>query len=145
MTTLARNKQRAYGIDNEEAWADLPAIAADVIYEGAACGESGTTGTYRPLVAADAFGGFADRQCDNSAGAANDRQIRVRSRGRVELIVAGVTDLTAQGDTVYASDDDTFTLTSSSAFTQIGKVLSVDDTTNNLATVYFEAAVVRSI
>lgn len=108
MATLAAEKPRPIelGTINE-----LPVVADDIIYEGAAVGESGTTGYVRPLVAADAFVGFAERTADNAGGAAGAARVRLRTRGLVQLPIASlaITDL---GANVYASDDDTFTLTS---------------------------------
>lgn len=106
MTTLATNKQRAYegGSRNE-----IPVIASDIIYEGAAVGIVDATGHARPLNAADRFAGFAEAQADNSAGTAALINVRIVESGKVQLAVTGavITDL---GQPVYASDDDTFTL-----------------------------------
>jgi hypothetical protein len=111
MTTLAANKPRAYQIGERE---DYPVIATDIIYEGAAVGEN-ASGYARPLAAGDPFLGFAIARADNSAGAAGAINVEVKTRGRVELPVTGATGV---GDAnhrplVYASDDDTFTLTAS--------------------------------
>ena len=111
MTTLAANTPRAYqGADNEA----YPVIAADVIYEGAAVGENGS-GYSRPLAQGDPFQGFATRKADNSTGAAGVINLEVKTRGRIRLTVAGATAITANDrPAVYASDDNTFTLTSTS-------------------------------
>lgn len=137
MTTLALNSVRDYEVGFEELQNDLPVIAADIIYEGAAVGENGV-GYFRPLVAADPFAGFAVRQVDNSAGAAGDKKVRVRSQGVVKLTVAGVTSIAngQDGVDVYASDDDTFTLTSSSN-TKIGRLYRY--VSSGVAFVYFQA------
>ncbi len=110
MTTLAANKPRAYELgDNQE----YPVIAADIIFEGAAVGENGS-GYARPLTAGDPFLGFAHRKVDNSAGAAGAVNVEVKRRGQIQLAVAGATAVTANDrPLVYASDDDTFTLTAS--------------------------------
>lgn len=140
MTTLAKNTPRAYEVGHEDDYNDLPAVATDIIYEGAAVGDS--SGYARPLVAADAFGGFATRQADNSSGSAGAINVRVRQVGVVTLAVTGVTGVTDEGSTVYASDDDTFTLTASGN-SSIGKIVRwVSGTT---CQVYFEAASRRSI
>ncbi len=140
MTTLAKNSPRIYDAQEEPSFNDLPAVASDIIYEGAAVGDS--SGNGRPLVAADTFQGFADRKCDNSAGAAGDKKIHVRQRGVITLSVTGVTGVSDEGSTVYATDDDTFTLTASGA-SAIGKVKRfVSGTT---VEVYFESASLRSI
>lgn len=138
MTTLSINKPRDFVLGELQ---DLPVVASDIIYEGAAVGENGS-GYFRPLVAADAFAGFAERQADNSAGAAGAINVRVKTRGRVILSVAGVTAVTDEGSTVYASDDDTFTLTSTSN-SAIGKI--VRHISGTTVEVYFEASSFRSL
>lgn len=106
MTTLAANKPRAYegGSRNE-----LPVIASDIIYEGAAVGIVPATGHARPLAAGDKFGGIAEAKADNSTGSAADINVRTIESGKVQLTVTGVV-ITDVGQPVYASDDDTFTM-----------------------------------
>jgi len=106
MTTLAKDNARPYelGTINE-----LPVIAADIIYEGAAVGDNGS-GYARPLVAGDPFRGFAETNQDNSTGAAGDKRVRLRTHGKVYLPITSLA-ITDVGKSVYASDDDTFTLT----------------------------------
>jgi len=73
-----------------------------------------TTGSFaRPLTATDRFVGFAESPADNTGGANGAIRVRVRERGKVELIVTGA-DATKVGAPVYASDDGTFTLTATS-------------------------------
>lgn len=117
MTTLAANKPRSYELGNRN---DLLMIAADIIYEGAAVGIVVGTGHARPLVAGDKFVGFAEATCDNSAGAAAAKSVRVVECGKIQLAVSGAT-ITDIGKPVYASDDDTFTLTASTN-TYVGRV-----------------------
>jgi hypothetical protein len=143
MTTLAADKKRVFLLQGE-IYNDVPAIATDIIYEGAAVGESVSTGTARPLVGGDTFLGFAVRQCDNSAGAAAAKKVRLLTTGQVYLPITGVDNINDVGDTVYAIDDDTFTLTSSTGHTAIGKLTSYDGT-SGYGTVRFEAAGFRSI
>lgn len=110
MATLGADKARAYELGSIQ---EYPVIAADIIYEGAAVGEN-ASGYARPLAAGDPFLGFAESKVDNSAGAAGAASVRVRRRGQVQIPVAGATAVTANdGPLVYASDDDTFTLTAS--------------------------------
>lgn len=146
MATLAKDKPRVF--ENTGAHMDInevPIIASDIVYAGAAVGESSTTGTGRPLVGGDNFMGFAIEQCDNSSGAAGDKKIKVLASGYVLLTVTGVDNLNDEGSTVYASDDDTFTLTSTTANSAIGKVHRVVSTTANKAVVYFESVSRRSL
>lgn len=138
MTTLAADKARNFELGDLQ---DLPMIASDIIYEGAAVGDNGS-GLARPLVAADPFLGFAERTADNSAGAASALRVRVRTRGQVQLAVTGAASAADVSETVYAADDDTFTLTAGSN-TAIGKVSRwVSGTTCIVA---FEALPFRSL
>lgn len=116
MTTLAVDTPRVYelGTINE-----IPAVANDIIYEGAAVGLS--SGYARPLVAADTFVGFCEQKVDNTGGAAGAKTVRVIARGFVRLAVSGVTAITDVGGAVYASDDATFTTTASTN-TYIGQI-----------------------
>lgn len=138
MTTLAANKSRDYEIGEINA---LPMIAADIIYEGAAVGDNGA-GLARPLVAADPFLGFANRTADNSTGAASAVRVELKERGRIVLAVTGVASADDVGTAVYASDDDTFTLTSSGN-SAVGKVSRWISGTTCL--VNFEGVQARSI
>lgn len=139
MTTLATNNPRTFegGAEDHN---DLPVITADIIYDGAAVGIS--AGYARPLVAADSFKGFAQEKADNSGGASGARTVRVLARGKAVLNVVGVTAVTNVGATVYASDDDTFTL-SSTGNSAIGKILRWISGTK--CVVAFEDVALRSI
>lgn len=138
MTTLAVDKARAYELGDIQ---ELPMIASDIIYEGAAVGDNGS-GLARPLVAQDPFLGFAESRADNSGGGASGKTVRVRTKGYVVLSVANVASADDVGTTVYASDDDTFT-NSSTSTTPIGKVARwISGTT---CVVYFEALPQRSL
>jgi len=138
MATLAADKARVWPLADIN---DLPMIAADIIYEGAAVGDN-ASGLARPLVAADPFMGFAQSKADNSTGAASAINVRVKSRGYIEIPVVGAASAADVGEIVYASDDDTFTLTVGSN-TAIGKV--VRWVTGTTCVVHFEAVALRSI
>lgn len=117
MTTLAVDVPRGFSLGDLD---EYPVIAADIIYEGAAVGEN-ASGYARPLVAADPFLGFAMEQVDNAAGSAGDKRVRVLVRGAVTLPISGLAITANDHPPVYASDDNTFTLTSSGN-TKIGWV-----------------------
>lgn len=117
MTTLSVDRSRSYELGD---YNDLPVIASDIIYEGAAVGDNGTN-AHRPLVAADRFVGFAETTVDNSLGAAGAKNVRVRVKGRVQLPITSF-DVTDVGKPVFASDDDTFTLTQSTN-SHVGKAV----------------------
>ena len=116
MTTLATDVPRDYELGDIN---ELPVVADDVIYAGAAVGDNGS-GYARPLVAGDKFKGFCEAQADNAGGSAGDINARVRAKGRIQLSIGSlvVGDL---GKLVYASDDNTFTLTAASN-SQVGFV-----------------------
>ena len=118
MTTLAADKPREFLLGD---MAEYPVIASDIIYEGAAVGEN-ASGYARPLAAADPFLGFAQRTVDNSAGAAGAKTVVVKRKGVIKLPISGLAITANDRPTVSASDDDTFTLTSTSN-TLIGTVL----------------------
>lgn len=137
MATLSADTLRDYQLGDVE---EYPAIAADIIYEGAAVGENGL-GYSRPLVAGDVFQGFALEQCDNAAGSAGDKRVKVRPRGRVVLSIAALAVTANDRPAVYASDDATFTLTvgSNSLIGYVSRWVST-----GLAVVEFDAALVRA-
>lgn len=110
MATLTQNTQRSYQMGDAE---EYPVIAADIIYQGAAVGEN-ASGYARPLQAGDRFLGFAEAKADNAAGAAGDVNVIVKTRGRIQLPIAALAITANDRPAVYASDDDTFTLTPTS-------------------------------
>lgn len=117
MTTLAANSPRGFEIGEHN---DCPVVQSDIIYEGAAVGDNGS-GYARPLAAGDPFLGFADRKVDNSTGASGAVYVTVRHRGRIQLPITSF-DIGDVGKPVYASDDDTFTLTQSTS-SHIGRAV----------------------
>jgi hypothetical protein len=141
MATLAADKPRIFETGHDVYPNELPLIASDIIYQGAAVGESADTGTFRPLVSADKFAGFAIRQADNSSGAASDVNVEVYQKGCVVLSVTGVTGITDMGKDVYATDDDTFTLTIGGSL--IGRIVRHISGTKCL--VAFEAFYLRPV
>jgi hypothetical protein len=104
MTTLAKNVPRPQELGDIN---EIPVIASDTIYQGAAVGVVAGTGHARPLNAADRFAGFAERKADNSAGLAAAINVRVNKRGAVQLPITGAV-ITDVGQAVFATDDDTF-------------------------------------
>ena len=137
MTTLAANSVRTYAIGDI---LEYPVVATDIIYEGAAVGENGS-GYARPLVAQDPFLGFAEEKVDNSAGAAGAKNVRVKSKGYIKLPITSIAITSNDRPAVYASDDNTFTLTSTSN-TLIGYVAQWVST--GYAIVEFDAALCKA-
>lgn len=144
MTTLAANKPRVFELNEDPLFNDIPVIADDIIWDGAAVGDN-AAGYARPLADGDPFMGFAVGKVDNTGGAAGDLYVRVAQKGNVRLIVTGVDDVTDEGATVYATDDDTFSLVDSGADKAIGKVRRVINVATGECIVHFEADSVRSI
>lgn len=107
MTTLAADKPRTLVTGD---FNSVGIIADDIVYEGAMVGDN-ASGYGRPLVAADKFLGHALEKVDNTGGTAGAKNIRLRS-GRYKMVstITGVA-ITDVNKKVYASDDDTLTLT----------------------------------
>lgn len=97
-----------------------PVKASTTIYQHTFVGDDGS-GYARGLVAGDPFRGLAKVQADNSAGAAAAINVEVYDRIKVQLAISGLA-ITDVGKDVYASDDQTATLTSTSN-SYIGKVI----------------------
>lgn len=144
MTTLAANKPRAYELNEDPLFNDIPVVADDIIWDGAAVGDN-ASGYARPLADGDPFMGFCVGKVDNTGGAAGDLYARIAQKGNIRLIVTGVDNVNDEGATVYATDDDTFSLTDSGSDTAIGKVRRVINTTTGECIVHFEATSIRSI
>jgi hypothetical protein len=137
MATLAKDTPRAFeNTGGHPDYNEVPIIADDIVYAGAAVGESTTTGTGRPLVGGDGFMGFAIEKCDNAGGAAAAKRIKVLNSGVAWLTVTGGDNINDYDAPVYAVDDNTFTLTASGA-TAIGKLKRYDASGKCL--VYFES------
>lgn len=115
MTTLATDKPRTYELGDLNS---LPMVATDIIYEGAAVGLS--SGNARPLTAGDPFQGFCIENSDNSTGSAGDKRVKLKTHGEIQLAIGSLA-ATDVDKPVYASDDDTFTLTATSN-SYVGKV-----------------------
>jgi len=142
---------RVYGAGVEPVFTQHEVAAAATLYEGEAIALSVTTNRADSTAALDAltFAGFAVSKADNSAGAAGAINVNCRARGIVKL---DITDGSAGtnvdvGETVYASDDNTFLSADSGTDITIGKVHQVLSTSGTTATcmVYFEAASLRSL
>ena len=131
---LSADSQRAYEYNLDPLFNDLPVLASSTIYEGGAVGDN-ASGYMRALTSGDPFRGFADRQANNSTGASAAINVRLRTRGIVSLTVTGAAAVTDVGLPVFATADDTFTLTPGG--TKIGIV--VRWVTSTTALVYFDA------
>jgi len=87
----------------------LPVKASTTIYKGGLIGLS--SGYARELVAGDDFAGIAYEEADNSSGSDGDVVVRVFTVGDFEHALASASRAN-NGSQVYASNDETLTLTS---------------------------------
>lgn len=102
----------------------LPVKASTHVRKGALVGLS--SGYARGLVAADAFAGVAYEEADNSSGSDGDVTVRVYTRGDFEHALTSAARAN-NGSAVYASADDTLTLTSSGN-SAVGRQIDVPST-----------------
>lgn len=86
----------------------LPVKGGTHVYKGALVGLAG--GYARGLVAGDAFAGIAYEEADNSGGGDGAVSVRVYTCGDFEHALASAARAN-NGAAVYASDDETLTLT----------------------------------
>lgn len=101
-----------------------PVLTGIIIYGGAAVGLT-AAGAAVPAghVNAVKLLGFADERIDNSTGATGDQNVKIEKDVRL-IPLAGAT-VANIGATVYASADDTFTLTAG-ALLAIGTIDAID-------------------
>ncbi|MBU0638052.1 MAG: hypothetical protein KKB50_04245 [Planctomycetes bacterium] len=107
---------------------DVPVRDNVTIYKGAFVGRDRSTGYARPLTAGDEFLGVAYRAADNTASGHVAGGINARLHQAVDIVQAlsGVTNADI-GKDVYASDDETLTLTPAGN-SRVGRVVAVDAT-----------------
>ncbi len=137
MTALSTDLNRNYELGDIN---QVPVKGSTIIYQGAAVGGH-SSGYARPIQNGDKFLGFADEHIDNSGGADGIKTVRVKKRGAVPLDISGVA-LGDIGKSVYATDDNTFTLSDSSSV-YIGQISRIDS--SGVALVEFDVAVVPPV
>jgi hypothetical protein len=137
---LTAAQSRNYEVAIERNSNSLPVKAATVVYGGGALSRN-VAGDLGPLVDTESFAGFATQTIDNAAGAAGDKDVRIRERGGIELDVVGVAGKGDVEEDVYAADDNTFTLTVGTNL-KIGKIKRFISGTKCI--VLFESEAVRS-
>ena len=101
----------------------LAVKAATTIYRGGLVGLDRASGYVRPLQAGDQFQGLAYEQCDNSSGSNGDREVILFTQGDFESSLSGASK-TDIGRPVFASDDNTLTLSGGNA-SYIGQIIDV--------------------
>ena len=132
MTALATDSNRIYELGDIN---QVPVKGSSIIYQGAAVGGH-SSGYARSIANGDKFLGFADEHIDNSGGGDGLKTVRVRKRGAILLDISGVA-LGDIGKSVYATDDNTFTLSDTNAV-YIGQISRIDS--NGVALVEFDVA-----
>ena len=120
MTALATDSNRIYELGDIN---QVPVKGSSIIYQGAAVGGH-SSGYARSIANGDKFLGFADEHIDNSGGGDGIKTVRVRKRGAILLDISGVA-LGDIGKSVYATDDNTFTLSDTNAV-YIGQISRID-------------------
>ncbi|MDA0902649.1 MAG: cytoplasmic protein, partial [Proteobacteria bacterium] len=105
MSKLTKDIVRTYKLGDIN---EFPVCGGELIYQGAAIGLK-TTGYAGGLILSDKFLGFAEDHIDASKSSDGEKNIRVRKRGSVVLEVPN-TSLIDVGKSVYALDDNSFTL-----------------------------------
>lgn len=141
---LSKDTPRQYDPAIPPMFADIPGKVSTTFYEGGAVTDDGGNGEADVLTASEGFMGFVERGVTTTAttGAV---KVKIRQQGILKnLAVTGLTGNTGYGVAVYASDNGTFTLTSTTANVQIGKVQAYSGT-SGYGDVFFQAAIVRSV
>lgn len=105
---------------------ELPVADNVHIHKGAFVGRAGETGLARPLVAGDIFVGIAYAEVDNTGPGHAAGALRVRLHQAIDIVhaLAGAV-ATHVGSTVYASADDTLTLTPT-GHSRIGRIVAYE-------------------
>ncbi len=118
MTALNTDTNRIYEMPDDS---NAVALAAgERIYQGALLGIK-AGGYAGALHGGDKAMGFAKDNIDNSDGSDGDKIAEIKAKGKVSLFISGLT-IADVGNKVYASDDNTFTLTATGA-SFLGKVV----------------------
>jgi hypothetical protein len=118
MTALNTDTNRVFETPNDSN--AIPVMVGVKIYQGALVGRT-ENGHGRPLQAGDAAAGFAKDHTDNTNGIDGEKIAELKAKGKVSLFISGIT-FADVGRKVYASDDNTFTLTDAGN-TAIGKLI----------------------
>ena len=111
MVQLTKDLTRTYELGDIN---EYPILGGEVIYQGAAIGLEVASGYVRSLQATDKFVGFAEDNIDASNVSDGEKNIRVKRRGSVTLELSGAA-ITDVGKSLYATDDNTFTLSLSNS------------------------------
>ncbi len=127
MAKLTNDTLRTYETQDDSN--ALPVAAGTKIFGGALVGCT-DTGYARPLQAGDPTAGFAVDGADNTDGEDGAVPVAIKARGKVCLYIPGIT-ASDIGKNVYASDDDTFTLTAPDN-SLVGKLVRIEEPDNGI-------------
>jgi hypothetical protein len=157
MTTLSANTPRRFQ-GPEQSVTEYPVDANLRVFAGAALIQSTVNGCaiLATPTASGEFLGFSTEEKDNRTGSvfggtAASTTVAISQKGLAWLTVAHTSTYarTDYGVTVYASDDDTFTLSAGTNNIVVGKLVLIPDSVVGAATgevlVAFEATGLRSI
>lgn len=158
MANLTQNAPRTFfGPHYPGSLRTLPASANTQYFEGAAVMKDATTGALISCTptASGKFAGFVKEPKDNRTGSvyggtAGSTNVEVITEGVVDLVVAkAATFARGDEDTVYCTDDDTFTVAVGTNNIVVGKIVFVPEAAIGAASavvrVKFEASANRSI
>lgn len=120
MVALTKDTNRVYELGDIN---EVPVKGGVIIYQGATVG-SNAAGYAKPLQTGDIFLGFAEDPANNLTGSDGVKNVRIKKRGSVLLDISGIT-LADINKSVYATDDNTFTLVPTSAV-YVGKISRID-------------------
>jgi len=118
MTKLTTDTNRVYELGDIN---EFPVLGGELIYQGAAVGLEVASGYVRDLQVGDKFLGFAEDNIDATNASDGEKNIRLKRRGNVTLELSGAA-LTDVGKSIYATDDNTFTLSNTSSV-YIGQII----------------------
>lgn len=131
---LSANKAREFSPMSYTDTVYAPVNGADTIYQGGAVGLDASGYAIPLTTSAVAFVGFSREEADNSAGADGAIECEILPRGVIHGVTVTGASQALIGDSVYMSDDDTFTMTAGSNI-KIGHLQFYDAT--NGSQVYF--------
>jgi len=109
MADLANNEPREKELGTIN---NLPCKAATRIFYGSMVGQEAASGYCRTLVAGDLYIGMANAESNNLAGSDGEKSVLLEEVSSLEVPIAGALITTPMGTKVYASDGNTWTLTS---------------------------------
>ncbi len=118
MTALTTDINRVF--ETPDNLNSVPLGSGEKIYQGSLIGLN-SDGYGRPLEAEDVAMGFAEDNLDNTDGTDGEKVLNVKAKGKVSLFISGLA-IDDVGSKVYASDDNTFTLTATDN-SLVGKVV----------------------